>query len=297
MAQSPSNAEIANMLERIGELLDFQNANPFRVQAYRSAAQTVHYSEDSLAAIVRADGTDDLIDMPNIGSGIAALIGEYVSSGRSALLSDLESQAAPGAAFLQIPGIGKDLASRIVDELHLRTLPELEEAAYDGRLSSVDGFGAKRVEGVKTALAGLLSRSAQTRQRQRSGTAKRDDNSAAKSPTVELLLDIDAEYRTRAAKGDLRRIAPRRFNPENEAWLPVMNVERDGWSFTAMYSNTAQAHKLGRTDDWVVIYFERDGKEGQHTVVTETRGVLQGERVVRGRERDSRRAHAARAAS
>ena len=55
-----------------------------------------------------------------------------------------------------------------------------------------------------------------------------------------------------------------------------------------MFSNTAQAHKLNRTDDWVVIYFERDGREGQHTVVTETRGPLEGRRVVRGRDAENR---------
>lgn len=63
-----------------------------------------------------------------------------------------------------------------------------------------------------------------------------------------------------------------------------MHTKRSGWQFTALFSNTAQAHKLGKTDDWVVIYYERDGKEGQHTVVTETQGPLKGKRVVRGRD-------------
>jgi DNA polymerase (family 10) len=103
-------------------------------------------------------------------------------------------------------------------------------------------------------------------------------------PPVKLLLEIDDRYRTRAEAGRLRTIAPRRFNPERKSWLPILHVERDGWSLTAIYSNTARAHDLGRTRDWVVIYFERDGHEGQCTVVTETRGDLEGRRVVRGRE-------------
>ena len=53
-----------------------------------------------------------------------------------------------------------------------------------------------------------------------------------------------------------------------------------------MYSNTARAHALGKTDDWVVVYAERDGHEERATVVTETRGPLAGRRVVRGRERE-----------
>jgi hypothetical protein len=75
-----------------------------------------------------------------------------------------------------------------------------------------------------------------------------------------------------------------------------MHHERDGWSFTAMFSNTPRAHQLDRTHDWVVIYYERDhdGHEHQCTVVTETRGLDTGERVVRGRERACRTLYARR---
>jgi len=64
---------------------------------------------------------------------------------------------------------------------------------------------------------------------------------------------------------------------------------RDPWHFTALFSNTARAHELNRTRDWVVIYFyDDDHDEGQHTVVTETSGRLKGRRVVRGREAECR---------
>ncbi len=102
-------------------------------------------------------------------------------------------------------------------------------------------------------------------------------------PSIAMLLDVDREYRERAAAGTLPTIAPRRFNPSGAAWLPVLHTERDGWHFTALYSNTALAHQLHRTHDWVVLYFYDDQHvEGQHTVVTETHGALSGERVVRG---------------
>jgi DNA polymerase (family 10) len=65
----------------------------------------------------------------------------------------------------------------------------------------------------------------------------------------------------------------------------VLHTERGDWHFTLMYSNTARAHELKRTRDWVVVYFYDDRhEEGQCTVVTETRGALTGLRVVRGRE-------------
>jgi putative hydrolase len=108
-------------------------------------------------------------------------------------------------------------------------------------------------------------------------------------PPVELLLDVDEQYRKESAAGHLPRIAPRRFNPSGEAWLPILHTERAEWHLTALFSNTALAHELGRTRDWVVIYFHADSQpEGQRTVVTETRGPLEGKRVVRGREPECR---------
>jgi hypothetical protein len=104
---------------------------------------------------------------------------------------------------------------------------------------------------------------------------------------------VDAEYRRLAEADALRKITPRRFNPERQAWLPILHTERAGWSFTALYSNTARAHELGRTRDWVVVYCERDGHEGQCTVVTEFQGPKRGRRVVRGREQECRRARRA----
>jgi putative hydrolase len=73
----------------------------------------------------------------------------------------------------------------------------------------------------------------------------------------------------------------------------VLHARLGGWHFTALYSNTATAHKLKRTHDWVVVYFYDDDQvEGQHTVVTETRGALAGRRVVRGRELECREFYA-----
>jgi len=128
----------------------------------------------------------------------------------------------------------------------------------------------------------MLSPSARRTQRERQTSRQQKRESEAR-PSIELLLKIDEEYRKRAEAGDLRRIAPRRFNPQKEAWLPVMTTNRGGWTFTVLYSNTAQAHELEKTDDWVVIYYKRDDKERQNTVVTETQGALKGKRVVRGR--------------
>lgn len=104
------------------------------------------------------------------------------------------------------------------------------------------------------------------------------------APSVALLLALDEEYRARADAGDLPTIAPRLLNPTGEKWLPVFKAERDGWPCTVLFSNTERAHELGKTRDWVVIYYKVAGREDQCTVVTWRSGPLRGRRVVRGRE-------------
>ena len=107
-------------------------------------------------------------------------------------------------------------------------------------------------------------------------------------PSVEELLDVDHEYRERAAVGTLRLIAPRRMNPRHEAWLPVLHTTRGSRHYTALYSNTPNAHRQGQTHDWVVIYFDHDGSGAarQCTVITARFGSLAGHRIVRGREKE-----------
>ncbi len=286
-----SNAEIADLFEQIASLLERQpESNPFRNRAYQQGAAQLREMEHSVAEMVRQGEQQALENLPDIGSGLAALIVEYVETGHSSLRDELRGRTSPADLFAQLPGLGTELAERIVDELHIETLPELEQAAHDGRLEKVEGFGPRRVEAVQVGLSGLLTRSA----RQRSQRLQRREKRGNKPdlPGVQTLLEIDAAYRQKAAADELRKIAPRRFNPDNEAWLPIMHEEREGWLFTVLYSNTARAHELEMTQDWVVIYYKREGQEQQNTVVTATRGVLEGKRVVRGREKECQQYYA-----
>jgi DNA polymerase (family 10) len=294
MAETPAadpldrteNAAVAADLEHMAELLAAQHAGSFRVRAYRTAAHTVRESPVSMRVIDRLEGLEGLERLPGIGPSIASVIHERLHTGRIASLARLRGAVSPEDLFTTVPGIGEELARRIHDELDVETLEELEMAAHDGRLARIPGFGPRRLQALRDSLAGILARSARRRARAfhllRGSQLERPER-----PRVETLLAVDAEYRRRAGAGDLRLIAPRRFNPGGDAWLPIMHTERDGWHFTALYSNTARAHRLGMTRDWVILYWERDGHEDQCTVVTERRGVNAGRRVVRGREAET----------
>jgi len=271
------NQEVAAKLSEAAELLALQGANPFRVNAFRRAASTVEQLPRDVREVAHAEGPAGLVAIPDIGRGIAAAIIEIVATGRWRRLDRLRGELDSGRLFQSAPGIGSALAARIYDSLHIDSLEALEAAAYDGRLEAVPGVGRRRVQAIRASLAATLGRS-----RMRSPVN-------ADAPAVAVLLDVDREYRHKSAQGELALITPRRFNPEGEAWLPVLHTERNGWHFTALYSNTARAHELGRTHDWVVVYYyDRDHHEYQCTVVSEFRGPLRGKRVVRGRERECR---------
>ncbi len=283
-----SNGEIAEALERVADLLEAQEANRYRVRAYRAAAETIRRHAQPMVEILEEGGTEAVDALPTIGPTIARHVAEMVDRGGLTLLDRLEGEVSPEELLSTVPGIGSELAARIHHELSVDTLEELEVAAHDGRLRGLPGFGSRRVRAVRDELSVLLGRSARHRARRRAwldaGRAPPDDTGPTPRPGVATLLAVDAAYREGAEAGRLRKIAPRRFNPEREVWLPILHTESDGWDLTALFSNTARAHELGRTRDWVVIYYRRDGDEGQCTVVTEHRGPDAGRRVVRGRE-------------
>lgn len=270
-AAHPTNRGIADRLDEVATLLDEQGANHFRIRAYRDGATIIRDLDEPVTTVLEERGLRGLEVLPGIGEALAAGIEVLVRTGRLPLLDRLRGEGDPVALLASVPGVGPILATRLHDELGIESLEELEAAAHDGRLRQLPGFGAARVAGIRDALAGRLAR-------------RRYPSARGPRPSVDELLEIDAEYRRRAAAGTLPRIAPRRFNPSRAAWLPVLHAARGPRQYTALFSNTARAHQLRRTDDWVVIYHDGTGAEGQCTVVTARDSYLRGHRVVRGRE-------------
>ncbi len=268
------NRVIVAKLGEVADLLDQQGADPFRVRAYREAAAYISDLPMPLRTVFASGGSRALEALPTIGPSIATAIIEILQTGDLRLRDTLRGGLDPETLFQTVPQIGPHLAAIIHDRLDINTLEALEVAAHDGRLAELPGFGPRRVRGVQYALAELLAR------RKRIGAAPLSPN-----PPIVQTLDVDREYRQRAADGSLPMIAPQRFNPDQRAWLPILHTERGDWHFTALYSNTLQAHRLQRTKDWIVIRYEKDNEgAAQCTVVTEHRGDLAGKRVIRGHE-------------
>ncbi len=269
------NEDIAGRLEEVAGLLAAQGANRFRVRAYERAAGAVRRLPRPVSDILQQHGLKGLRAVPGVGESIARAIRDLIARGRLAMLDRLRGESEPTKVLASVPGIGRELASRLYSDLGIETLEDLEAAAHDGRLEQVLGFGRKRLAGIRDSLAHRL-------ERVRPPTAARNG-----APSVEEILDVDREYREKAAAGELVKIVPRRFNPSRVAWLPVLHTTRGRRHYTALFSNTALAHQLARTDDWVVIYWDDGRGERQCTVVTAARGPSKGCRIVRGREAET----------
>ncbi len=273
MTGATENDGIATRLEEAAQLLREQGANIFRVRAYERAAATVRSLAKPVSELISSGGIAALSEIAGLGEHLSRSIYQLATTGRLPLLDRLRGDVDPIEVIASVPGIGEITARRIHDTLDVNTLEDLESAAHDGRLAHALGFGAKRLAGIRDALAGRLGRV-----RGAASEVHQD------SPSVAEILDVDAQYRREAQQGKLKLIAPRRFNPEGKAWLPVLHTQRGNRHYTALFSNTARAHELHRTDDWVVLYLDGSARERQCTVITSIRGPLAGKRIVRGRE-------------
>ncbi len=299
------NEDIAGRLDEVARILAEQGASRYRVQAYHHASEVLRGLAQPVAEIFAAEGLAGLEKLPGIGVSIAHAIRDLIQHGRLGMLDRLRGEHDPIALLRSVPGVGKGLAWKLHDDLGIESLAELETAAHDGRLEHLPGLGAKRLAGIRDSLAHRLGRirrapvatppslpAASSSARPASPlllplppvTAPIPPAARAAEPSVAELLDVDAEYRREDAAETLKKIAPRRFNPTGEAWLPVLHTTRGERHYTALYSNTAHAHEQGKTRDWVVLVHDGPDGERQCTVITSEFGRLAGRRIVRGRE-------------
>ncbi len=284
---SLNNQQLADVFDEIASLLEAQGANLFRVNVYRTGAQTIRRLPTPAKQILAEEGIDGLMHLPGIGTSLAHAMEHLIHTSRLPLLDRLRGDDMAERLFTSVPEIGPKLAKRLHEELGIETLDELEAVAKDGRLAQVHGMGPKRVQAVGESLAGR--RFLEKRQLQDDFSAPRNSReqvegeSRAQIPVAEL-LDVDHQYRKLANLDELPRIAPRYFNPTGEAWLPILHCERGNRHYTALFSNTSRAHELGTVRDWVVIYRDDPSGHGRWTVITANFGPLQGRRIVVGRE-------------
>jgi DNA polymerase (family 10) len=150
------NSDIAKVFDDIADLLELQGANPFRIRAYRNAARMLGELGRDVRTMVEQG--EDLDALPGIGADLAAKIGEIVATGSCALLDRLRAEVpADLSALLQLPHLGPKRVRALHDELGIQTVDQLRQAAQDGRLRSVHGFGPKMQQQILQATQARLA--------------------------------------------------------------------------------------------------------------------------------------------
>ena len=141
-AHAVENAEVARIFRQLADLLEIEQANPFRVRAYRTAARTVEELPEPIAAIAQGNAKR-LTELPGIGQDLADKICEICRTGTLAALRDVQSHAPKGAVeIMRLPGLGPKRVKALCDALHVQTLAQLEKACRQGRVHDIKGFGA-----------------------------------------------------------------------------------------------------------------------------------------------------------
>jgi len=149
------NAAISAIFDEIADLLDIQGANPFRVRAYRNAARTVGELGTDLVTLVE-QGTA-LTDIPGIGEDLAKKIEEIVGTGKCEFLERQRQEVPPAVtALLRVPSLGPKRVRTLWRELDIQTLEQLVQAAKDGRIRDLPGFGAKTEQKILDAVQSQL---------------------------------------------------------------------------------------------------------------------------------------------
>jgi DNA polymerase (family 10) len=147
-----TNRDIAAAFDEVADLLEFQNANPFRVRAYRNAARRIADLAEPVAEIVDDPGRE-LTELEGIGKDLAEKIASLVSTGTLAMLEELRTQVPAGVVSLsRVPGLGAKKAAALYKELGIQSLEMLRAACEADQVQSLQGFGKKTQEKI---LAGI----------------------------------------------------------------------------------------------------------------------------------------------
>ncbi|MFA4044508.1 MAG: hypothetical protein HZRFUVUK_001300 [Candidatus Fervidibacterota bacterium] len=216
------NEKVAEMLEELGDLKEIIGENPFKVRAYRRAAEAIRRLNTPIEEIVREG---KLSEIEGIGASLAAKITEFVKTGKVKELEELRSKVPPSLrAFLEIPDMGPRTAWLVYERLGITTIEELEKAAREGKLRHLPGMGPKKEENILRGIQLLRTTAQRFRLDVAWKTADYITSELKQLPEAKLILPAGSLRRMKETIGDVD-ILVATTNPE-----PVMDkfVSLDG---------------------------------------------------------------------
>jgi DNA polymerase (family 10) len=145
--------ELIRLLETIAIYMELKGENPFKVSAFRKAANALETDERVLAEI------EDFTSISGIGKGTAAVMDEYMTAGESTVLNELKEEVPAGLIpLLQLPGLGGKKIAKLYKELGIVDVGTLKEACLAGQVQALAGFGKKTEEKILSAIANVGTR-------------------------------------------------------------------------------------------------------------------------------------------
>ena len=136
-----ANARVAAVLYEIGEILTIKG-DRFRSRAYNMAAQRVTALTEDITELVEREEVEQI---PGVGKSIAMTITEFLESGESKILQELQESLPQGVPeMIELEGIGPKIAMRLHNELGIVSIETLQEAAKNQKIRVLKGFGPKR---------------------------------------------------------------------------------------------------------------------------------------------------------
>ncbi len=143
------NVALARILAEIGDLLEIKGENPFKIRAYRNAADTISHTATTVAEM----SDEERRGLSGIGKDIAAKIAELISTGTLRYHQELLQEFPPTILdLLHLQGVGPKTVAMLHRELGVKTLEDLQAAARDGRLRDLKGMGSKKEAQILKAL-------------------------------------------------------------------------------------------------------------------------------------------------
>jgi len=143
------NLAIARIFSEIADLLEIKGENPFKIRAYRNAADTIAHAPDRLSAC----SDEQLRAISGVGKDLAAKIREICDTGGARYHRELLEQFPPTILdLLHLQGVGPKTVAQLYTQLGVRTLEELEGACKDGRVRELKGMGSKKEALILKAL-------------------------------------------------------------------------------------------------------------------------------------------------
>jgi DNA polymerase (family X) len=161
-AESFTNATFARIFNDIGAMMELKGESPFKVRAYRTAANTFANLGEDIKEVWRAGQVDDL---PGVGKAITDKVHELMTTGKLGFYDRLTAQVPPSLiALVEIPHLGPKTAMQLYQQLGIQGIADLQKAIEDGRILTVPGLGQKSVDSIKQGIEMVQRRSAEKRE-------------------------------------------------------------------------------------------------------------------------------------